>query len=133
LASRLVLELNSLVSKAQSAFIKRHSIQDNFLYTQNFIRALHRNKEPGLFLKLDIAKAFDSVRWDFLMEVLQQYGFGIKWRNWVSALLATSSSAVLLTDSRGEWFGHFTGLWQGDPLSPMLFILAMEQLQSLLH
>jgi hypothetical protein len=70
LATRLAPELNQLVSRAQSAVIKRQSIQDNFLYTQNIVRALHRNKKTGLFLKLDIAKVFDSVRWDYLLEVL---------------------------------------------------------------
>jgi hypothetical protein len=133
LAARLVPELKSLVSRAQSAFIKRRSIQDNFLYTQNVVRALHRNKKAGLFLKLDIAKAFDSVRWDYLLEVLETMGFGPRWRGWVSILLSTASSAVLLNGVRGKWFRHFTGLRQGDPLSPMLFILAMEPLQRLFH
>ena len=63
---RLADELNQLVSRAQSAFIKRRSIHDNFLYTQNLIRDLHRAKKPTLFLKLDIAKAFDTVKWDYL-------------------------------------------------------------------
>lgn len=62
LASRLSEKLNLLVSMAQSAFIKKRCIQDNFLYTQNVIRELHRAKVPALFLKLDIANAFDSVR-----------------------------------------------------------------------
>lgn len=84
-----------------------------------------------MFLKLDIAKAFDSVRWDFLLEVLQQFGFGPKWRSWVSSLLASSSSTVMLNGSRGKWFKHYTSQRQGDPLSPMLFILAMEPLQRL--
>jgi len=44
LASRLAPELNGMVSRAQSAFIKRRSIQDNFLYTQNLVRAMHREK-----------------------------------------------------------------------------------------
>jgi hypothetical protein len=44
LASRLSVELNSLVSRARSAFIKHRSTQDNFLYTQNLIRTLHRSK-----------------------------------------------------------------------------------------
>jgi hypothetical protein len=133
LARRLALELNDLISRAQSVFIKRRSIQDNFLYTQNLIRALHRGKQPGLFLKLDTAKTFDSMRWDFLMEVLEQYGFGHKWRGWVTALLATTLTIVLLNGCRGQWYRHFTCLRQCDPLSPMLFILAMEPLQRLLQ
>ncbi|CAN6246948.1 unnamed protein product [Urochloa humidicola] len=131
LANRLAPELNALISRAQSAFIKKRSIQDNFLYTQNLIRALHRKKRPGLFLKLDIAKAFDSVRWDYLLEVLQQLGFGSRWRGWITTLLATSSTAILLNGTRGKWYKHYTGLRQGDPLSPMLFIIAMEPLQKL--
>ena len=80
LATRLSSDLDTLVSRAQSAFIKRRSIQDNFLYTQNIIRELHRAGKPTLFLKLDIAKAFDTVRWDYLQEVLEQLGFGQRWR-----------------------------------------------------
>ena len=60
LATRLAPYLNQLVSRAQSTFIRK-SIHDNFLYTQNLIQELHRLKIPALFLKLDIAKAFDSV------------------------------------------------------------------------
>jgi hypothetical protein len=95
------------------------------------IKALHRAKQPGLFLKLDIAKAFDFVRWDFLMEVLKHFGFGPKWRCWVSTLLSTASTSVPLNGARGK-FRHYAGLRQCGPLSPMLFILTMEPLQRLL-
>jgi len=66
LATRLSSDLDKLVSRAQSAFIRKRSIQDNFLYMQNIIRELHRAGKPTLFLKLDIAKAFDTVRWYYL-------------------------------------------------------------------
>lgn len=120
-----------MVSRAQSAFIEKRSIQDNFLYTQNLIRAMHRSKQDILFLKLDIAKTFDTVLWDFLMEVLQQVGFGHRWRSWVTSLLASSSTSILINGCRGAWYRHFIGLRQGDPLSLMLFILSIEPLQRL--
>ena len=133
LATRLAPFLQHLISRAQSAFIKKRSIHDNFIYTQNLVQCLHRQKIPALFLKLDISKAFDSVRWDYLMEVLEKMGFGVKWRSWVTTLISTTSTSVLLNGGRGKWFKHKVGLRQGDPLSPMLFILAMEPLQCLLN
>lgn len=132
LASRLAPELPMLVSANQSAFIKGRSIQDNFLYVQNVIREANRRKKSLIFLKLDIAKAFDSVRWDFLFEVLQGFGFDSRWRDLISILLDTASSRVLLNGIPGSPFRHRRGLRQGDPLSPMLFILAMEPLQRIL-
>ena len=102
LATRLAPFLSRLISRAQSAFLKKRSINDNFLYTQNLIRDLHRLKIPALFLKLDIAKAFDSVWWDYLMEVLDRMGFGAKWRCWVSTLLSSASTSVLLNGGRGK-------------------------------
>lgn len=67
------------------------------------------------------------------MEILEKLGFGRKWREWVSALLATSSSSVLLNGIRGQSFRHGTGLRQGDPLSLLLFIIAFDPLQRLLQ
>jgi hypothetical protein len=61
LATRLGSSLYYLISPCQSVFIRKRSIHDNFLYTQNTIQELHRAKHPPIFLKLDITKAFDSL------------------------------------------------------------------------
>jgi len=61
LANRLAPLLDSLVSKCQSAFIKKRSIHDNFLYVQSIVRTFQKQKKPAIFLKLDIHKAFNKV------------------------------------------------------------------------
>lgn len=92
LANRLAPRLNDLLPKNQTAFIKKRCIHDNFLYVQNVIKALFRAKQQALFIKLDISKAFDSVNWSYLIEMLKAMGFGQRWRDWISTLLQTSTS-----------------------------------------
>ena len=70
LALRLQRFMPSIVSPCQSAFIKTRSIHDNFMAVRSTARHFHRNKTPAHFLKLDITKAFDLVRWEYLLNLL---------------------------------------------------------------
>jgi hypothetical protein len=128
LANRLAPRLGELVSPNQSAFIKGGFIQDNFMLVQQTSRLFHQQRMSRLLLKLDITKAFDLVSWPFLIEVMQQLGFGQIWRDIVCGLLASSTTQVMLNGFPGDQIQHRRGLRQGDPLSLMLFILVMDVL-----
>jgi len=68
--------LKVTVAANQSAFIKGRCIHDNFVLVQQTAKFLHQQKQPRILLKLDISKAFDSVSWPFLLEILEKRGFG---------------------------------------------------------
>jgi hypothetical protein len=86
-----------------------------------------------LFLKLDITKVFDSVRWEYLLDVMEKVGFGQRWRDIISIVWGCTTSRILLNGIPRKPIRHGRGLRQGDPLSPMLFILAMDPLQRMLE
>jgi len=131
LANRLAPLLNTLVATNQSAFIRGRCIHDNFMLVQQTIKVLHHRKIASLFLKLDISKAFDSMDWSFLLEILSHLGFGPAWRTIISNLLHTASTQIMLNGEPGHSISHQRGLRQGDPLSPMLFILVVDVLNNL--
>nr|GEX40370.1 RNA-directed DNA polymerase, eukaryota [Tanacetum cinerariifolium] len=87
-----------------------------------------KKKKHALIFKVYFEKAYDSVRWDFLDDVLDKFGFGAKWRTWIQSCLRSSRGSILINGSPTEEFQFFRGLKQGDPLSPFLFILVMESL-----
>uniref|UniRef100_J3L0J0 CCHC-type domain-containing protein n=1 Tax=Oryza brachyantha TaxID=4533 RepID=J3L0J0_ORYBR len=124
LANRLASKLDQMVSNNQSAFIKKRAIHDNFIFVQGMIKKLHCKKERTILLKIDISKAFDSVNWSFLLEVMQRLGFRAKWRSWITNLLTTSTSRVLLKGIPGDEIQHLRGLRQDDVA---IFIKPLQQ------
>nr|GEZ36427.1 RNA-directed DNA polymerase, eukaryota [Tanacetum cinerariifolium] len=128
LANRLVGVLGDIVNEVQSAFITKRQILDAPFILNEVIQWCKLKKKQSLIFKVDFEKAYDSVRWDFLDDVLKKFGFGNKWCAWIQSCLRSSSGSIIINGSPTEEFQFFKGLKQGDPLSLFLFILFMESL-----
>ncbi|KAK1681825.1 hypothetical protein QYE76_042673 [Lolium multiflorum] len=131
LSLRLASRLDDLVSKSQNAFISGRSLHDNFILVRQSMRLLHQLREPRVLLKLDLAKAFDTISWPFLFEVLRQYGFSTRFLDWLAILLSSANTRVMINGDPGPPIWHRRGLRQGDPLSPQ-FVLAVDALGRLI-
>ncbi|GJY70577.1 hypothetical protein Tco_0474280 [Tanacetum coccineum] len=116
-----------MVSPNQLAFVPGRNIFDNILLTQELIHNYHLDRgPPRCAFKVDIQKAYDTVDWSFLKEVLIGFGFHDRLVGWIMECVTTVSFSICINGSFHGYFKGKCGLRQGDPLSPYLFTLVME-------
>lgn len=133
LSNRLRLVLPELISANQTAFVHGRQISENFVTTRELLHHVAHEGKEAVFVKIDFRKAFDSIEWSFLKSVMAARRFPIRWINWMSNIWSTSSSRICINGDLSEPFHHKRGLRQGDPLSPMLFNIAVDVFQQMIQ
>nr|GFB42296.1 RNA-directed DNA polymerase, eukaryota, reverse transcriptase zinc-binding domain protein [Tanacetum cinerariifolium] len=116
LANRLALVISDIVSDSQSAFIANTHILDGPFILNEVLNWCKRKKKQAMFFKVDFTKAYDSVRWDYLLDVLQAFGFGQNWCKWLRGTFTSAMASVLINGSPSSEFQFHAGLKQASGL-----------------
>lgn len=134
LTDRMKKAVDLLVGPAQSAFIEGRIILDNVILSHELVKSYTRKSiSLRCTIKIDVKKAYDSIEWSFLRSLLLELGIPYRFVMWVMECVCSVSYVVLFNGGLTPYFKAEKGLRQGDPMSPYLFVIAVEYLNRCLN
>lgn len=130
IANRIKPILPEIISCNQASFITGQNATDNAIILQEAVHSMNSMTGTKRFMviKLDLAKAYDKLEWSFIMESLALLNFSSHISDVINACLASSSFSINWQGRQTKKFFPTHDLRQGDPMSPLLFVIALERL-----
>ena len=99
---------------------------ENLALLRDIVNYTSNNNLPAVILSLDQEKVFDRVEQPFLHQVLATMGFGPSFQKWIKIMYTDVRSAIQINGYQSNFFSVTQGVFQGCPLSPLLYILVAE-------
>lgn len=107
---------------------------ENVLLASELVNGYHKSVGKGkCAIKFDISKAFDTVKWSFIISVLKAMGLPSQFTNWIRLCISTAAFSVSVNGSLEGYFTSARGIRQGCSLSPYLYVILNNVLSKLLN
>ena len=131
LVARMKPVMDDIVSKQQLGFVPGRVITEATHMLKLVQAMLDETDGEGIIVAADWEKAFDRVSWDFLHAAAEALGFGPKVRGWFRTMYNDNAPPVRRVRVNGVHSDAFhirSGVPQGCPVSPLIFLLVAEAL-----
>lgn len=125
---RLRTTLESTLHESQSGFRKGRSTQDPIFSMKQLIQKASSEQKKVYLAFIDLEKAFDKVPREKLWNILRERGVDGKIRRIIQKIYDNNTNAVIANNLESDTFKTKEGLRQGGSLSPMLFIVYMDDI-----
>ena len=126
LAERFEKALLSLISKKQTAYVKRRFISQEGRLIYDILETSDNLKIKGFLMTLDTEKAFDLVSHLFLITALVMYSFKEDFIKWIQILIQNQESCVINGGTTTNYFKLERGTRQDDAISTYIFTINSE-------
>ena len=116
------------INPLQRGFRQIDGILANTASLQGIIKDRREKREPYSILSLDLAKAFDSVSHKSIERALKRFHTPPWIANFIVEGYRESRTNIFLKDKASKDIIFRRGVKQGDPLSPIIFNLVLDEL-----
>lgn len=124
LANRLSLLLPRIINEEQFGFIKDRQTHESIAQPHEMVYLDTKMKGGNIIFKFDMSKAYDRLKWRFLLKMLRAMGFSPFVQDFIFRTLHNIWYSVSINGVLSLQFLSSGGVRQGNPLSPLLFVMA---------
>ncbi len=133
LAIRLADAAPGLIHWAQAGFVPGRKLHNHTQLARMMMSWAEANEVDGSIVALDQEKAYDRIDHSYLWRVLEKFELPAPFINIVKALYANAETSVMINGILSKPYRIYRGVRQGDPLSCLLFDLAIEPLSAMIR